>query len=58
MKTPGRYRFCIEGWHDVWGSFRHDLQKKSAAKVPLKLEITEGQLLLKRGLDGAQGASR
>ncbi len=56
--TPGRHRFCIEGWLDVWGTYRHDLHRKADAKVPVKLEITEGQLLLKRGLESAQGASR
>jgi starch synthase (maltosyl-transferring) len=56
--APGRHRFCIEGWFDVWGTYRHDLHKKADANVATKLEITEGQLLLQRGLEVAQGASR
>jgi starch synthase (maltosyl-transferring) len=56
--NPGRHRFCIEAWLDIWGTFRHDLHRKADAKVPVKLEVTEGLLLLKRGLESAQGASR
>jgi starch synthase (maltosyl-transferring) len=39
----GRHRCNIEAWRDDWGSFRHDLARKSADGQPVLLEIQEGQ---------------
>ncbi len=56
--TIGRHRFTIEAWLDVWGSFRHDLSRKISAGVAVALELAEGRLFLRRGLERAQaGAS-
>ena len=39
--TPGMYTFTIEAWFDVWGSYRSDLMKNTAADKVTALEIEE-----------------
>jgi starch synthase (maltosyl-transferring) len=42
----GRYRFQIEAWPDVYGTYVHDLAKKRVAKVDTELDIEEGHRLI------------
>ncbi len=44
---PGRWVFAIEAWWDQYGSFCHELQKKHRAGVPISLELTEGEHLIR-----------
>jgi starch synthase (maltosyl-transferring) len=45
---PGRWVFAIEAWWDQYGSFCNELQKKHRAGVPISLELTEGESLIRR----------
>jgi starch synthase (maltosyl-transferring) len=54
-RQTGQYQLRLEAWHDVWGSYRHGLEKKHAAQLPLKLEIAEGRALILAALQRAQG---
>ncbi|HEY5020004.1 MAG TPA: maltotransferase domain-containing protein, partial [Steroidobacteraceae bacterium] len=38
----GRHRFNIEAWRDDWGSYRNELEKKTADGVPALRDIDEG----------------
>jgi starch synthase (maltosyl-transferring) len=42
----GRYRFTIEAWWDLWGTFHHDLSAKYAAGQTVTLEIEEGRRMV------------
>ena len=55
-QQTGRYHLRLEAWHDVWGSYRHGLERKHAAHLPLKLEIAEGRALILAARERAQGA--
>jgi starch synthase (maltosyl-transferring) len=59
--TPARvgpYRYTVEAWWDVWGTFRHDLHAKHAAGVPVTLELQEGRHMLEVAAKRAEGAQR
>lgn len=47
----GLYRFTIEAWFDVWGTFACELRKKYQAALPLRLELLEGRALLRSFVD-------
>jgi starch synthase (maltosyl-transferring) len=53
-----RHLFVIEAWWDVYATYRHELQKKHAAGVPLSLELQEGRLHLQRAVEHGQGEVR
>jgi starch synthase (maltosyl-transferring) len=44
--AAGRYRYAIEAWTDVFGTWRRDLLAKRQAGADLKPEIAEGRNLL------------
>jgi starch synthase (maltosyl-transferring) len=44
--TVGLHCFAIEGWLDVWASYRTDLGKNADAGVASKLELEEGRAQL------------
>jgi len=47
--TPARvgpYRYTVEAWWDVWGTFRHELHAKHDAGQNVTLEIEEGRRML------------
>ena len=59
--TPARigpYRYTVEAWWDVWGTFRHDLHAKHAAGVPVALEQEEGRRMIEEAAQRAEGAQR
>ncbi len=43
---PGRHRFNIEAWRDDWGSYRNELEKKTAEGVAALCDIDEGRVQL------------
>ncbi|WP_428392731.1 alpha-1,4-glucan--maltose-1-phosphate maltosyltransferase [Lichenicoccus sp.] len=47
LLTRGLHRYRIEAWRDRYATFRHELGAKSAAGVPIALELTEGRALLR-----------
>lgn len=49
----GPHDFSIEAWWDEFGTFRRDFAKKREAGLDLRLEITEGRMLLERFAAGA-----
>ena len=63
LKRLGRYEYRIEAWLDVFGAYRDEIAKKSAANQNLALELREGRLLLDAALarteqDGRQQLKR
>lgn len=46
LQRIGRYRFAIEAWPDIYGTFAHDLAKKRAANLDITLDIEEGHRLI------------
>ena len=42
LDAQGVWQFCIEAWLDEYGGFVEGVAKKSAAGVPLHIEIMEG----------------
>jgi starch synthase (maltosyl-transferring) len=57
-RQVGPHHYLVEAWWDVWGTFRHDLHAKSAAGVPLALEIEEGRRMLAAAAQRAEDAAR
>lgn len=51
----GRHSYLIEAWIDTWHSYVHDLAKKIAAAVPLRVDIEEGKQLLATARRHAKG---
>ncbi|MGE7137140.1 maltotransferase domain-containing protein [Luteibacter sp. NPDC031894] len=51
----GRYEFQVEAWRDPFATYRHEIELKHAAKVPLALELEEGRLLVEKRAAGAVG---
>ena len=49
----GRMEFAVEAWIDPYASYCDELKKKFNAGVPVKLELQEGELLIRRVLDMA-----
>jgi starch synthase (maltosyl-transferring) len=48
IERVGRYEFTVEAWLDEFGKFQYELSKKHAAGVDLKLELQEGQALVRQ----------
>jgi starch synthase (maltosyl-transferring) len=43
----GRYEYCIEGWIDRFGTWRHEVEKKFAAGQTIGNELIEGATLVR-----------
>jgi starch synthase (maltosyl-transferring) len=50
-RKMARHHFRIEAWLDPWQNFRHELQQKFQAGVPVAVECEEGRILLREILD-------
>jgi starch synthase (maltosyl-transferring) len=50
----GRWTFSIEGWTDVFGTWRSGLQKKVDAGQSVEIELLEGAQLLRAASRGAR----
>jgi len=48
------HRYAIEAWRDAFGSWRHGLERKVEARVPVPVEVEEGRLLLEAALGRAE----
>ncbi|MBV8897345.1 MAG: DUF3416 domain-containing protein, partial [Acidobacteriaceae bacterium] len=55
LERIGRYLFDIEAWRDEFAIFRSELQKKHSVGVSVTLELKEGEAILLRALDHADG---
>ncbi len=49
--AAGRWSFLIEGWGDLYGSWRHNAEVKIAADVDVELMLAEGAALLAKAAD-------
>ncbi len=54
----GAWEYGIQAWRDAFASYRDEIAKKSAASVPIALELREGMALLERTAARAQGSVR
>ena len=50
------HAYAVEAWRDAFGSWRHGLQRKREASVPVPVEIEEGRLLVEAALARAERA--
>jgi starch synthase (maltosyl-transferring) len=48
------HRYAIEAWRDAFGSWRHGLERKVEARVPVPVEVEEGRLLLEAAIGRAE----
>jgi starch synthase (maltosyl-transferring) len=53
LPQMGDYRFTVEAWKDVFGTYRDELSKKFAAGLNVALEVEEGRLLIAGAVAGA-----
>ena len=51
----GRYEFQVEAWRDPFATYRHELELKHEANVPIALELEEGRLLVEKRAAAAAG---
>ena len=54
----GAWDYTIQAWRDAFATYRDEIAKKSAAGVPIALELREGLALLERTVARAQGGVR
>ena len=47
VEELGRYEYCVEGWIDRFGTWRHELEKKFAAGQAIGNELIEGAALVR-----------
>src|ERR1700754_630923 len=52
----GRHEFQIEAWRDPFATWRHEVELKHDANVPIALELEEGRLLVETRAADAAGA--
>jgi len=58
LARTGRYQYQVEAWLDVFGAWRDEIQKKTAAGQQVGLELQEGVLLLQASLAQAEKEDR
>ena len=54
----GRYQYQLEAWIDVFGAWRDEVEKKTAAGQQVALELREGALLLQAAAERAGQENR
>jgi len=54
---PGRYRYAIEAWTDVFASWRQEFEQKQKAGTDLPLDALEGAALLAKAQAGGDAAA-
>jgi len=47
VEKLGRYEYCVDGWIDRFGTWRHELEKKFAAGQAIGNELIEGAALVR-----------
>ncbi len=50
------HRYAVEAWRDAFGSWRHGLELKVEAGVPVPSELEEGRILVEAALERAERA--
>jgi starch synthase (maltosyl-transferring) len=50
------HRYAVEAWRDTFGSWRHGLELKVEAGVPVPAELEEGRILVEAALERAERA--
>ena len=58
LSQIGAYDYTVQAWRDAFASYKDELAKKSNAGVDVTLELKEGQALLARTAERAQGTVR
>lgn len=58
LTQMGCTRYTIEAWPDEYGTWARDTEKKRAAGQDIRLELREGELLLRQILPRAKGLAR
>ena len=59
LLTRGLHHYRVEAWRDHYATYRHELGAKSAAGVPIALELVEGKAMLSAAVARkAPGASQ
>jgi starch synthase (maltosyl-transferring) len=53
LDALGLHEFAIEAWRDLFATWRTDTAKKHAAGQDVRLEVTEGRIILERTLQGS-----
>ncbi len=53
-----RYEYVIEGWRDPFASWTHEIEKKRAAGVDVRLETIEGLRIVRRAAELAAGSDK
>jgi starch synthase (maltosyl-transferring) len=48
LDRVGRFEFCIEAWKNPFAIFRYELFKKHEARLDLRLELIEGEDLIRK----------
>ncbi|MBW9117390.1 alpha-1,4-glucan--maltose-1-phosphate maltosyltransferase [Rhizobium cauense] len=48
LDRVGRFEFCVEAWKNPFAIFRYELVKKHEARLDLRLELIEGEDLIRR----------
>jgi starch synthase (maltosyl-transferring) len=56
LQRVGRYRFAIEAWLDIYGSFARDLAKKRSAGQDVSVDLMDGRRALETAAQRALGA--
>jgi len=47
----GRHYYAVQGWEDIWTTYRSGLEKKYRAGVDIALETAEGRTLVQEALE-------
>ena len=58
LRRIGRYRYAIEAWLDVYGTFVRDLLKKHSANVDTARDVDEGRVLIETARERASKSAR
>jgi starch synthase (maltosyl-transferring) len=58
VDAPGRWTYVVEAWADPIATWRHGIELKHAAGVPVELEMEEGARLLELAARGVPKADR
>ncbi len=58
VDAQGRWTFVIESWADPISTWRHGIEAKHAAGVPIEVELEEGARLLERAVAGVPKVAR
>jgi starch synthase (maltosyl-transferring) len=54
----GTWEFGVEAWEDLFGTWRHELEKKAEAGQDVHLELVEGAALIEAAAKRARGEAR